>query len=130
MNTALWSAQILLAVLFLVSGSLKVSMRKDRLIATGQTGVAPFPPAVIKTTAVCELLAVAGLLLPRLTGVAPLLTPLAAVGLALVMVGAVTSHGSLLRADRAAGRGSREAVNVAANLVILALCVFVAAGRF
>lgn len=131
MNAALWTAQIFLAVLFLVSGALKVSMRKDRLIATGQSGVAPFPPAVIKATAACELLAVAGLLLPRLTGVAPQLTPLAAVGLAIVMVGAVTSHASLLRADRAAGRGaSREAAAVASTVVILAVCVFVAAGRF
>ena len=130
MNTALWTAQILLAALFLLSGALKVSMRKDRLIKSGQTGVAPFPPAVIKTTAVCELLAAAGLTLPRPTGIAPVLTPVAAVGLAVVMVGAAISHGSLLRADRAAGRGSAEARNVAANLVILGICVFVAVGRF
>jgi uncharacterized membrane protein YphA (DoxX/SURF4 family) len=130
MNASLWAAQILLAALFLLSGTLKVSMPKDRMIATGQTGVAPFPLPVIRATAVCELLAVAGLTLPRLTGVAPQLTPVAAVGLAIVMLGALTSHSSLLRADRAAGRGSAEARNVAANLVILALCVFVAAGRF
>ncbi|OEU91790.1 DoxX family protein [Streptomyces abyssalis] len=130
MNAALWTAQILLAALFLVSGVLKVSMPKDRLIASGQTGVAPFPLPVIRVTATCELFAVAGLLLPWLTGVAPSLTPLAAVGLAIVMVGALSSHSWLLRADRAAGRGNREAVNVAANVVVLALCVFVAAGRF
>ncbi|WP_314174279.1 DoxX family protein [Streptomyces winkii] len=130
MNAALWTVQILLAAVFLLSGALKVSMPKDRLIASGQTGVAPFPPAVIKTTAVCELLAAAGLTLPPLTGVAPVLTPLAAVGLAVVMIGALASHGWLLRADRAAGRGSSEARNVAANLVILALCLFVASGRF
>lgn len=129
MNAALWIAQILLAAVFLLSGVVKVSQPKDRLIASGQTGVAPFPPAVIKVTAACELLAVAGLLLPRPTGVAPQLTPLAAVGLAIVMVGALASHSSLLRADRAAGRGSREAVAVTVNLVILGLCVFVAAGR-
>jgi hypothetical protein len=115
MNAALWTAQTLLAAVFLLSGALKVSMRKDRLIASGQTGVAPFPPAVIKMTAVCELSAVAGLVLPRLTGVAAPLTPLAAVGLAVVMVGASASHTSLLRADRAVGRGSGEAWSVAAN---------------
>lgn len=130
MNAPLWTVQILLAAVFLFSGSLKVSMPKDRLVASGQTGVAPFPPAVIKATAVCELLAVAGLLLPRLTGVAPVLTPVAAVGLVVVMLGAMAAHASLLRADRTAGRGSREAVSVAVNLVLLALCVFVAAGRF
>lgn len=130
MNAALWTAQILLAALFLLSGALKVSMPKDRLVATGQTGVAPFPPAVVKATAVCELFAVAGLTLPPLTGIAPVLTPLAAVGLAIVMVGALTSHSLLLRADRAAGRASSEARNVVANCVVLALCVVVAAGRF
>ena len=130
MNVVLWIAQILLAAVFLLSGALKVSMPKDRLIASGQTGVAPFPPAVIKVTAVCELFAVAGLILPRATGIAPVLTPLAACGLAIVMLGAVTSHTSLLLADRAHGRGSAEARNVVVNLVLLALCLFVAAGRF
>ncbi|MEU6080187.1 DoxX family protein [Streptomyces sp. NPDC047108] len=130
MNAALWTAQALLAAVFLVSGTLKSRWPKERLIASGQTGVAPFPLAVIRTTAVCELLAVAGLILPWATGIAPVLTPVAAVGLSVVMAGALISHGSLLRADRAAGRGSAEAKNVAANLVILVLCVFVAAGRF
>ncbi|MCM2577986.1 DoxX family protein [Streptomyces sp. MTZ3.1] len=105
-------------------------MPKDRLIESGQTGVAPFPPAVIKATATCELFAVAGLILPWAIGIAAALTPLAACGLAFVMLGAVTSHTSLLRADRAAGRGSAEARNVAVNLLILAPCLFVAAGRF
>jgi uncharacterized membrane protein YphA (DoxX/SURF4 family) len=130
MNTALWAAQILLAAVFLASGTLKVSWPKDRLIASGQTGVAPFPATVIRTTAVCELLAVPGLILPWATGIAPVLTPLAATGLVIVMLGAMTSHTSLLLADRAAGRGWAEARNVAVNLVILALCVFVAVWRF
>ncbi|MGA8113504.1 MAG: DoxX family protein [Actinocatenispora sp.] len=130
MNVVLWVAQILLAVVFLLSGSIKISWAKQRLISSGQTGVAPFPVPVIRFVAACELLAVLGLLLPRPTGVAPVLTPLAAVGLAVVMVGAMISHGSLLRADLAAGRGSREAVNVGANVFFLAVCVLVAVGRF
>ncbi len=130
MNAGLWTAQILLAVLFLYSGSLKAFRSKESLIASGQSGVAPFPLPVIRLTAAAELLAVAGLILPRATGVAPVLTPIAAVGLMVVMIGAIASHSSLLRADRAAGRGSGEVRNIVLNVVVFALCVFIAAGRF
>ncbi|MFB9238822.1 DoxX family protein [Plantactinospora siamensis] len=129
MNVALWVVQILLAAVFLWSGAVKGTQSKDRLIASGQTGVAPFPVPVIRLTAFAELLAAVGLILPWLTGVARVLTPVAAGGLAVVMIGAMLSHGTLLRRDRAAGRGNREARNVAANVVILALCVFVLTGR-
>ncbi len=130
MNVSLWTAQILLAALFLYSGVLKATWSKSHLLSRGQTGVAPFPPAVIRLTAVSELVAVVGLIAPRATGVAPVLTPFAAVGLSVVMIGALLSHSRLLLADRAAGRGSREARNVATNLIVLALCVFVMVGRF
>jgi uncharacterized membrane protein YphA (DoxX/SURF4 family) len=128
-NMALWIAQIMLAVVFGVSGVLKSTWSKDRLIASGQTGVAPFPLPVIRMTAISELLAVVGLIAPGLTGIAPVLTPIAAAGLSIVMIGAITSHGFLLRADLAGGRGAREAGNVAATLAILGLCVFVLVGR-
>ena len=62
MNLALWICQGTLAALFLVSGSAKISMSKPRMIATGQTGVAPFPVPVIRFTAACELLGVIGLI--------------------------------------------------------------------
>jgi uncharacterized membrane protein YphA (DoxX/SURF4 family) len=129
MNIALWAAQVLLAVLFLWSGTVKAAWSKDRLIASGQTGVAPFPLPVIRVTAVSELFGAIGLIAPWATGIARVLTPVAALGLSIVMIGAMISHSSLLRADRRAGRGSREARNVAANLTIFVVCVFVAAGR-
>jgi uncharacterized membrane protein YphA (DoxX/SURF4 family) len=129
MNVALWTAQILLAAVFLASGGFKVSQSKPRLIASGQTGVAPFPLPVIRLTAVAELFAAVGLIAPRATGIAPALTPAAAGGLCVVMLGAMTSHTSLLRADHRAGRGYREARNVVTNVLILAACVFVIVGR-
>ncbi|MEU6038052.1 DoxX family protein [Actinomadura sp. NPDC047616] len=129
MNVALWTAQILLAAVFLVSGIVKSIWSKPRLIASGQTGVAPFPLPVVRLTAIAELLAVVGLIAPRATGIAPVLTPAAAGGLAIIMIGAAASHTRLLRADRRAGRPSREARNVAVNLIIPATCVFVAVGR-
>lgn len=129
MNITLWSAQIALAGLFAFSGAVKSTWSKERLIASGQTGVAPFPLPVIRLTAWAELLAAAGLILPWLTGTARVLTPAAAGGLIMVMIGAALGHTALLRADRRAGRGNREAVNVAANLMIMALCAFVMIGR-
>lgn len=130
MNAALWTAQSLLALIFAYSGAYKISLPKERLIAAGQTGVAPFPQPVIRLTAAAELLAVLGLILPRATDIAPKLTPIAACGLVIVMLGAIASHNTLLRADLSAGRGTREARNIGLNLVILAMCVFVAVGRF
>ncbi|GAA1614805.1 MULTISPECIES: DoxX family protein [Kribbella] len=119
MNTIVWIFTGALGVVFTISGVLKVTMSRDRLIATGQTGIAPFPMPLVRLVAVCELLAVAGLFAPWLSGTARVLTPLAAVGLCVVMVGAATSHSSL-----------REPRSTAANTVLLALAAFVAAARF
>jgi uncharacterized membrane protein YphA (DoxX/SURF4 family) len=81
MNTVVWICQILLAVLFLVSGTAKISMSRERLLATGQTGIAPFPMPVIRVTAAAELLAAVCLIMPLImskpSGVLPVLTPLA-----------------------------------------------------
>lgn len=118
MTLALWICQGLLAAVFLVSGGAKVSMSKPRLIASGQTGVAPFPVPVIRFTAACELVATIGLIAPAASGVLPVLTGFAAIGLGVVMVGAIASHISL-----------REPVAVAVNTFILAMCCFVAVAR-
>jgi len=118
-DVALWSAQVLLAVLFAGSGVAKSTMSRERLLATGQTGAASFPMPLVRFTAAMELLAAVGLILPWATGIAPALTPLAAVGLCLVMVGAASSHIRL-----------REARNTAANGVLFTLCLFVAINRF
>lgn len=118
MTLALWICQVALAALFLVSGSAKISMSKQRLLDTGQSGVAPFPIAVIRFTATCELLGVIGLIAPQATGIFPALTGFAAIGLAVVMIGAMISHATL-----------REPRSVAVNVVVLAICCFVAVGR-
>lgn len=118
MNAALWAVQIFLAVVFASSGLAKLTMSKPRMIATGQTGVAPFPLPVIRLTAACEVLAAIGLILPGLLKVAPLLTPLAAVGLMVVMVGAAISHRSL-----------HEYPQVGLNLLLFLLALFVVIGR-
>jgi hypothetical protein len=119
MNTALWCAQILLAVVFTTSGIMKSLLPKDDLVARGQTGVQFFPTPAIRLIAASELLGALGLILPRLTGIAPILTAVAAVGLAIVILGAMTTHIKL-----------REPKNIAITIVIFVVCVFVAVGRF
>lgn len=118
MNLLLWTLQLSLAAIFTVSGVLKISQPKERLIASGQTGVTPFPVPLIRFTAFCELLGAIGILAPRLLGVAEFLTPAAAWGYAIVMVGAIASHAYL-----------REPRNVAATLAIFVAAVTVAVGR-
>jgi hypothetical protein len=119
MNTIIWILTGVLAVVFTISGVAKSTMSRERLIATGQTGIAPFPMPVVRAVALAELCAVVSLFVPWLTGTARVLTPLAALGLVGVMIGAATSHASL-----------REPKPVAANTILLALAAFVAASRF
>ncbi len=119
MNLILWILQGLLAVVFLGSGASKLTLSRQRLIDTGQTGIAVYPMPVVRFTAFCELLAAIGLVLPWATGTARYLTPLAAVGLCLVMIGAAYAHTKL-----------REPRNVAINAVFFAAALTVAIGRF
>jgi hypothetical protein len=119
MDIALWIGQIVLAVVFLISGTLKVWWPKQRLIDSGQTGVVFFSQPAIRLIATSELLGAVGVVLPWLTGIASVLTPLAAAGLGVVMIGAATTHVKL-----------REPKNVAITVTLLAMCVFVAIGRF
>jgi hypothetical protein len=118
MNVALWICQLLLAGLFAASGYAKATMSPERMAATGQTGPALFSLPVVRFTAAMELLAAIGLVLPELTGVAPVLTVAAAIGLCIVMIGAASAHTRL-----------HEARNVGVNAAIFAMCVFVAVGR-
>lgn len=117
MNTALWAAQLTLAAIFALSGTAKLTMTRERLLATGQTGIAMFPMPVVRFTAAMELLAAVGLLAPRLTGIGAVVTPLAAAGLCVVMIGAAWAHSRL-----------NEPASVAANTVLFSLAAFVVAG--
>jgi uncharacterized membrane protein YphA (DoxX/SURF4 family) len=118
-NIVLWVVQFALAVLFLSSGIAKSALPKERMIATGQTGVAPYPLPFIRVIAGLEIVGAIGLVLPQLIRVDAILTPLAAAGLAVVMVGAFVSH---LRIHE-----PRQALAV--NLPIFLLCLFVVIGR-
>lgn len=119
MNTALWIIAGLLAVLFLASGAVKLVLPKEKLAAYGMGFVEDFSAGAIKAIGALEILAAAGLILPAALDIAPVLVPLAAVGLVALMIGAIITH---LR--------RHEARLIGASLVLLALAVLVAWGRF
>jgi uncharacterized membrane protein YphA (DoxX/SURF4 family) len=120
MNVTLWIIAGVLAALFLASGIVKLAQPKEKLVAT-PTGaaLAGFSPAAITAIGALEVLGAIGLVLPAAVGVTPVLVPLAAVGVVLLMLGAIVTHSR-----------RREAQAVAMNLVLLALAAVVAWGRF
>lgn len=120
MNTALWIIAGLLAVAFLVGGGAKVIMPKEKIAATPLGGwVDDFSAGSVKAIGTLEVLAAVGLILPAALDIAPILVPLAAVGLMLLMAGAAVVH---VR--------RHEFKVIAANMAYLALAGFVAWGRF
>jgi DoxX-like family len=130
MNTGLWSIQALLAAVFGSSGTLKAIRSKDRLVASGQTGVSHFRVSFIRFIAISELLGALGLIVPWWTQIAAILTPIAAVGLAAIMVGAASAHARLMREHRSdCVRRRKELRNIGTNAVLFALCLLVVVGR-
>jgi uncharacterized membrane protein YphA (DoxX/SURF4 family) len=118
MNIALWIVQILLALAFAMAGIMKVTQPIDRL-ETRMEWVKDVGPRGVPLIGSLEILGAIGLILPALTGILPWLTPVAAAGLALTMVGAMITHGR---------RGEYSGIGV--NVVLLVLALFVVYGRF
>jgi uncharacterized membrane protein YphA (DoxX/SURF4 family) len=119
MNLALWIVAIVLAVVFTGSGLLKQLVPKDKLVTAGQGWAQDYSQTNIRLIGLAEILGAIGLVLPAVVHIAPILVPLAAVGLVLVMAGAAVVHAR-----------RNETMNVAVNLVLIALAIFVAWGRF
>jgi uncharacterized membrane protein YphA (DoxX/SURF4 family) len=118
MNAVVWVLQILLALAFVLAGVMK-STRPRQQLATSMGWVEDFSDNTVRTIGVLEVLAGIGLLLPAVTGVATVLVPLAAVGLALLMVLAALTHRR---------RGESQMIGI--NAVLLVLAVVVAWARF
>jgi uncharacterized membrane protein YphA (DoxX/SURF4 family) len=91
MNVFLWILQALLAAAFLAAGATKLSQPKDKL-RSRMGWVDQFEARSVKLIGGSEVLGALGLVLPWATGIAKVLTPLAAVGLAIVMAGATVVH--------------------------------------
>lgn len=114
MNIALWVVQALLALAFLGSGGMKLTSAMSSLPPL----MAPFPELFIRFIGLAEVLGGIGLIVPMLTKIQPRLTPMAALGLLIIMVGAVGTH--VLQGD---------VPGAAPSLVLGALCAFVFNGR-
>jgi DoxX-like family len=122
LNLALWIAAGILAVAFLVAGSTKLFVPKEKLAGMGGAAsrwVEDFTPGALRAIAAVEFLAAVGLIAPAALGIAPVLVPLAATGAVLLFTGAVIMR--LRRGERA---------TIIGDLAYLALAVFVAWGRF
>lgn len=121
MNLALWIVAGLLAAAYLVSGVGKLIMSKEKIAATSHAAlwVEDFSAGALKVIGALEVLAAVGLILPAALDIAPVLVPLAATGLVLLMIGAVITR---LR--------RHELKVMLGDLLYLALAAFVAWGRF
>jgi len=119
-NIALWAVQALLALVYLAAGGMKVVRPREQLVASGRFDwMKDTSDAGVKAIGAVEVLGALGLILPELTGIAPILTPIAAVGLVVVQIGAIRVH--LTRHERQP---------LPANGILLLLAAFVAVGRF
>ncbi|MEH0930457.1 DoxX family protein [Micromonospora sp. CPCC 205558] len=129
MNVVLWIIQILLAVVFAGAGFAKLTQPKDKLREL-MRWVDPVPPTQVKALGAAEVVAAIGLVLPPLTGIATVLTPLAAVGLVVVMIGGFLVHlRDLKKQDTQDGR-QKEIQGAITCAVLLVLAAVVAWGRF
>ena len=119
MNIVLWVLQIVLAAVFLGAGLTKITKPKEELVAPLGAWVNSFSAPGVKLLGLVEVLGAVGLVVPPLTGIAPVLSPFAAVGIVMIMIGAVVAH-----ARESAGS------KIAMNVVLGVLAAVVAWGRF
>ena len=119
MNILLWIIQGLLAALFLLAGSLKLIIPPAKLQAQAPPGAIHFPGWFLIFIGVCEVLGGLGLVLPGLTRTRKGLTALAALGLTIIMIGAIVVS--------VMGQGIKAGIM---PLVVGLLCAFVAYERW
>ncbi|MFC3501603.1 DoxX family protein [Micromonospora krabiensis] len=119
MNIVLWIIAAVLAVAFLGAGLMKLTRPKEKLIESGLGWAESWSAGSVKLIGALEVLAAVGLILPALLDIAPVLVPLAALGLLIIMIGAVVVHAR-----------RREYQPVVANVVLLALSAVIVWGRF
>ena len=113
MNLALWIVQGLLALIFLFTGGMKLALPLEEL-----TAQLPLPGWFVRFLGLAELLGALGLILPGLLRIRPGLTPLAAAGLAIIMIGATLVT-----------LATMDAMLALIPLVVGLLAAFVAYGR-
>jgi uncharacterized membrane protein YphA (DoxX/SURF4 family) len=119
MNALLWTLSIVLAAVYVVSGSSKLVAPRERLLAVpGMGWIENTPMQRVRAIGSLEVAGAIGVIVPWASGILPVLTPLAAWGLAAVQVGAIQTHLS---------RGERG--HLWFNVVLLIAAIVVATGR-
>lgn len=116
MNITIWVLQVLLAAMFIMAGMMKAfqyDKAKEKL-----PWVKDVSKSLVTFIGISELLGGIGLIAPHASGILPILTPVAAIGLSVIMLLAAKFHLS-----------RKEMPGVITNLVILVLAAFVAYGR-
>lgn len=118
MDSALWIASGLLALVVVAAGGVKLAVPRERLLDK-MPWATTWSDGRFKLLGLAELLGGVGLIVPYATGILPVLTPIAAACLVVLMVGAVKTHIDLKEAAKAGGPA-----------LFAALGVFIALGRF
>lgn len=119
MNTILWVGQVFLAILALYSGFCKSLFSEEKLVhEMKQTGVEGLPRPLIRFIGICQLLAVAGFILPAAWNILPVLTPITA-----FLFGIDTTMGAGIHIQR---KEYKTAISI---LIIALLAFFIAAAR-
>ncbi len=119
MNIALWIIAGVLAAAFAAAGTTKLIVPRERL-AEKMAWTTDATDAQVKLIGGLEVAGAIGLILPAALGIAAILVPIAAVGLAATMIGAIGTHVK-----------HRERLAAASPAIVLGLlCVVVAWGRF
>ena len=116
MLIAYWILGGVLALTYLMAAGMKLSRTKEKLASSGMGWAEDFSPAAVKGIGAVELLGAIGLILPPLTHIAPVLAPIAALGLVVVQILAGITH---------VRRGETKMLVTDISLAVLALVVAV-----
>ena len=117
LHVSLWVAQVLVALAFGMAGFMKLSMPISELAAKGMGFVNHTSEGLVRFIGTIELLGALGLILPAAMRIKPILTPIAAIGIAVIMLLSIKEHVT-------------QNEPVVANIILLLLAAFVAWGRF
>jgi hypothetical protein len=117
MNTTIWIIQGLLAIIFSLSGIIVYLWRNK--LKSKLSWLAEYSPQMVAFICVSKIIGAIGLILPMYFNLLPVLTPIAAIGLAIIMSLAMTYH---LR--------RKEYQEVPITIIFWVLAIFVAYNRF
>jgi uncharacterized membrane protein YphA (DoxX/SURF4 family) len=118
MELAVWIIQGILALMFLMAGIMKSTQPKDKLVKS-LPWVNDYSLQTVRFIGISELTGAIGIIIPQITGILPILSPIAAVGLVIIMILAASHHFR-----------KNEFKEVAFNAVLLVLSAIVAYYRF